>query len=57
MQERSAAEYGLSEVSVSSSGEVDFDNLEETHQTFQDVALVMGDRLDKGRGNLLVTNR
>lgn len=53
----SAAVYGLSEANVSSSGEVELENYEEVHQNFQDVALILGDRINMGMGGLIITNR
>ena len=56
-QEPSLMAYGLEEASVSSSGELDLENFEDLHQTFQEVALVVGDSIDKGFGDLAITNR
>ena len=57
LQEPPLAAFGLAEASVSSSGELELDNLEDLHQTFSEVALVLGDRMDKGLGKLAITTR
>lgn len=49
--------YGLTEASTDTCGDLELENFEELHQTFTDVALVMGERIDRGSGSLLVTNR
>jgi len=49
--------YGLEAVTVSTSGMPDVEDDEEFQKSFEEVALVLGDRLDKGAGSLLITSR
>ena len=57
LQEPPIAAFGLDEASISDSGELELNNLEDLHQIFPEVALVLGDHTDKGFGKLAITNR
>jgi hypothetical protein len=56
-QDRLCRAFGLEVVTVSTSGVPDIEDDEECQKSFEEVVLVLGDRLDKGAGSLLITSR
>ena len=56
-QEPPLSSYGLTEGHLSSRGDLELENNEETHRSFSEVALVLGDKIDKGLGTLSITDR
>ncbi len=55
--DRLCSAHGLEAVTISSSGQPDIEDDEEFQRSFEGITLVLGDRLDKGSGSLLITSR